>query len=290
MNPDWSHLKVVLAIYRAGNLTAAARLLNMDQTTVGRRLSALEKQLGAVLFVRSKNGFSATKQGEIVAEHALSIEKTVSRIQNDLISDDEGVTGVLRLQGNVWMLEQLAMNGIQPLLSEHPRLELRLSGRLPPASLSGEATISLWFDAPALHSGFATPLCSVPYGVYESVDHPPAADQWVMFQDDEVTGPSIAHEIRRRLGPDRKLRMTATDANLLRAAIRNGVGRGIIPWCLAQKDPTLRCLSGNRPEVERQLFVHLHPDTVDTKRVQLVLNWLRRVLPPLLMSRDLPKA
>ncbi len=286
MHPDWSHLKIVLAIHRAGNLTAAARLLNMDQTTVGRRLSALEAQLGATLFVRSKNGFSVTRQGELVTTHALAIEKTVSQMQNDLISDDEGVTGILRLQGNVWMLERLAETEVHKLLSDHPQLELRLSGRLPPASLSGEATISLWFDAPAVHSGFTKPLCSVPYGVFESITSPPAPDRWVMFKDDEVTGPSIAHEIRRRIGPDRTVRMTATDASLLRGAIRNGVGRGILPWCLAQDDPELRCLSGDRPEVERQLFAHLHPDTVDTKRVQLVLNWLRRVLPPLLMSRD----
>ena len=162
MHPDWSHLKIVLAIHRAGNLTAAARLLHMDQTTVGRRLSALEAQLGATLFVRSKNGFSVTRQGELVTTHALAIEKTVSQMQNDLISDDEGVTGILRLQGNDCMLERLAATEVHTLLADHPQLELRLSGRLPPASLSGEATISLWFDAPAVHSDFTTPLCSVP--------------------------------------------------------------------------------------------------------------------------------
>lgn len=285
MNSDWSHFKIVLAIKRAGNLTGAALLLRMDQTTVGRRLSALERQLGAILFVRSKTGFTLTEQGELVAKHAHQLEQTVSQMQDELTQDQGGVAGVLRLQANSWMLEKLAGEAVSSLLSAHPRLELRLSGRLPPAAQHGEATISLWFDAPPLPSEFTVPLCTVPYGLYEAAENPPQPDQWVMFQDDEAPGPSIAHEIRRRLGRHQKVRMTATDANTLRSAIRAGVGRGIIPWCLAQNDPTLRCLSGDKPEIERHLFAHLHPNTVESNRVQLALSWLHNVMPNILFSR-----
>ncbi len=71
---DWSHLKVVLAVSRAGSLTGAARLLGTDQTTAGRRLTALEDQLGTALFVRSKAGFLPTEPGRIVIANAERVE------------------------------------------------------------------------------------------------------------------------------------------------------------------------------------------------------------------------
>ena len=54
MPTDWDQLKVALAIARAGSLTSAAHQLGMDQTTVGRRLTALETQLDVPCFTLKK--------------------------------------------------------------------------------------------------------------------------------------------------------------------------------------------------------------------------------------------
>lgn len=67
---DWDNLKVALAFSRTGSLTQASQVLGIDQSTAGRRLGALEADLGAILFVRSKTGFSLTDAGEAaVARH-----------------------------------------------------------------------------------------------------------------------------------------------------------------------------------------------------------------------------
>ena len=50
---DWDDLRFFLAVARAGRLTAAARQLEADHTTVSRRISALEAALKAKLFERS---------------------------------------------------------------------------------------------------------------------------------------------------------------------------------------------------------------------------------------------
>ena len=49
---NWDDLKIALAIARAGSMSRAADLLGMDQSTVGRRLAALEAALGEV-FIRA---------------------------------------------------------------------------------------------------------------------------------------------------------------------------------------------------------------------------------------------
>src|SRR5688572_10061461 len=63
---DWDDLRYFLAVARHGNLSAAARALKVTQPTVGRRIEAFERRLGAKLFQRSPSGFALSAAGESV--------------------------------------------------------------------------------------------------------------------------------------------------------------------------------------------------------------------------------
>jgi DNA-binding transcriptional LysR family regulator len=52
-NMNWDDLRFFLAAARAKTLTGAARRLGVNQTTVARRLEALEGELGVKLFDRT---------------------------------------------------------------------------------------------------------------------------------------------------------------------------------------------------------------------------------------------
>ena len=93
---------------RGGNLTRAAQLLGIDQTTAGRRLTILEEQLAPVLFVRSNNGFVLTEQGQIVIQRAKDVENDVDRLREEVAASREGIAGIVRLMANNWMRERLA--------------------------------------------------------------------------------------------------------------------------------------------------------------------------------------
>ena len=49
---DWNNLRYFLELARTGTLVNAARRLEVDHTTVARRLQALEKEVGTPLFAR----------------------------------------------------------------------------------------------------------------------------------------------------------------------------------------------------------------------------------------------
>ncbi|MGU4174237.1 LysR family transcriptional regulator, partial [Pseudomonas aeruginosa] len=60
---DWDHLRFFGELARSGSMAAAARQLGVEHTTVSRRIQALEKQLGAVLFEREAGQWRPTEAG-----------------------------------------------------------------------------------------------------------------------------------------------------------------------------------------------------------------------------------
>ncbi|HHZ08266.1 MAG TPA: LysR family transcriptional regulator, partial [Rhizobiales bacterium] len=65
MLSDWSDLRTILAIARAGTLSGAARALGVSQSTVSRRLQAIEREAGERIFLRgSEGGFEPTALGQ----------------------------------------------------------------------------------------------------------------------------------------------------------------------------------------------------------------------------------
>lgn len=74
------HLKVVLCIAEARNISRAAHLLSRSRTAVSKALSDLEKQLGVLIFTKSPSGYVATKEGEVILSRAKIIEGIFSRL------------------------------------------------------------------------------------------------------------------------------------------------------------------------------------------------------------------
>ncbi|WP_426357327.1 LysR family transcriptional regulator [Pseudocolwellia sp. HL-MZ19] len=60
---DWNRARAFLVTAEEGSLSAAARSLGMTQPTIGRQISALEKELGVSLFERTNSGLVLTQSG-----------------------------------------------------------------------------------------------------------------------------------------------------------------------------------------------------------------------------------
>lgn len=276
MSLNWDDLKVLLAIGRAGSLTGAATHLGVDQSTAGRRLAALEADLGTILFVRAKTGFTPTAAGRAAIDRALEIEDRTRRLAEEIAQPAGEPAGLLRIIGNPWPLTRLAECVLPVLLARHPLLEIRTIGGALPRSLAiGEPAIALWFEIPPKDTEFAVKLGEVPYGIYAPAGADPARLPWVSFWDDDAPRRAPSRWIEKARGPGESLRLTATDSGVLRAGIRAGLGKGLLPMCLAEGDPRLVRIGDAAPELTRTLHLHAHPDTIQTARVQASIACIR---------------
>jgi molybdate transport repressor ModE-like protein len=109
---DWNDVKALLAVARGGSTAAAARELGVNQTTVARRLEALERDLGVRLVERHQAGASLTEAGRALVADAEAMERAALAMRKTVESHQRGVSGTLR----VTMSEMTANSGIIPLL------------------------------------------------------------------------------------------------------------------------------------------------------------------------------
>lgn len=94
---DWDDLRFLLAIARHGSLSAAARELRVTQSTVGRRLAALEAGLGVRLLHRTPEGYVVTLAGEAFLAHAERIEVEALAAERLVGGGDRRLEGVVRV-------------------------------------------------------------------------------------------------------------------------------------------------------------------------------------------------
>lgn len=84
MISDWSDLQTVLAIARHGNLSAAARELNVNQSTVSRRLAAVERRLDKRVFEKIDGRLRPTATGAQLLKAAEAVAHTVDAANQEL--------------------------------------------------------------------------------------------------------------------------------------------------------------------------------------------------------------
>ncbi len=94
---DWDDLKHLLAVARHGSTLAAGRALGLDQSTVQRRLTELERRFGQPLVQRHPSGYRLTEFGLALLPHAERVEAAVTVFKQQLASAAAEVAGVIRV-------------------------------------------------------------------------------------------------------------------------------------------------------------------------------------------------
>ncbi len=123
---DWDDLRFFLAVARRGTLSAAARDHDVTQPTVGRRIAAFERRLGAALFVRTADGFEPSRAGAQIVEHAGRMEQDALAAERQVAGRDAGLHGAVRVTASEWMITAVLAPAAAALGARHPQLVLEL--------------------------------------------------------------------------------------------------------------------------------------------------------------------
>lgn len=96
--PNWNDLRIFLEVYRCGSLSAAARQLRIDVSTVSRHIASLEKSLSAPVFQRLPAGLKATAKGREILSFIESMEShSLAMMQTDKTGISQLPAGEIRI-------------------------------------------------------------------------------------------------------------------------------------------------------------------------------------------------
>lgn len=123
--PDSSELRMFLAVAQAGSLSAAARRLPVSQSTLSRRISRLEQQLGVMLFEKTLAGYRLTAAGHKLMSAAESVAAAEARFVQlvDLIRRRD--RPLIRIRSGEWATRAICLD-LSHLESAAPGCELAL--------------------------------------------------------------------------------------------------------------------------------------------------------------------
>ncbi|WEK04006.1 MAG: LysR family transcriptional regulator [Candidatus Devosia phytovorans] len=100
MDFSWDDLRLFLDVARLGGLSAATETTKLSAATLGRRVAALERQVGEPLFHRSQTGYRLTQAGEDLLTRAEDVEAAMLSLRRW----KEGASGgrIVRLSAGPW--------------------------------------------------------------------------------------------------------------------------------------------------------------------------------------------
>src|SRR5678815_1096922 len=111
---DWNDLRYFLSVAREGSTLAAAKALRVSQTTVARRIAALEEALGFPLFEKRQAGYALTPAGQDLLKRAEGVETAANAFSDAASAQSRDVTGIVKITTE----EVYAITILAPLLRE----------------------------------------------------------------------------------------------------------------------------------------------------------------------------
>lgn len=140
---EWGDFKIILALSRGGSIAGAARLLGVDNSTVSRRLAAVEAALGACLIIRGGGEFAFTAEGKAALAAAETMQTAMNGAKAAVRSSKTELQGVVKISCAPSSVHFLLP--FPSLVAErHPGLDVELvSARAVIDLAKGEADIAM---------------------------------------------------------------------------------------------------------------------------------------------------
>lgn len=281
---DWNDWRYFLAVARSGSTLAAGRELRVSQTTVARRIAALEQALGLTLFERRQAGYALTDAGFALVDEAEAIAAAAASAEQKAGAASRDASGAVKLTTE----EIFAMTILAPWLRElhelHPaiRIELDTANALRDLG-AGEADIALRSTSKAMPAGIVgRAICPDDWTLYCSRDYaerhgvPKSRNALKRHAIVAGGGGTLARVYAawiHDLGLDEQIAMEHGSCGGLLTAVRTGIGLGALPCIVADAEPDLlRCV----PPADhgRTMWLLTHERVRRTPAVRTVIDLL----------------
>lgn len=277
---NWDDLKFFLAVARTGTLRGGAESIEVNHTTLTRRLTVLEENVGSRLFDRSRAGLVLTQLGEDLMPHAERVEEEMTAAARAIVGRDAEPSGTVY----VTMPHGLAMTSIMQDLAafseKYPEITLNMHFTNDVADLTRrEADVSLRVAYEVSDDVVGRKLVQMSQAAYCTPDYARrvkddggAGLHFIGWHEPE--GDTTAGWISDSYYPKAVLKHRVSELVPLITLAASGLGMAYLACNLGDRHPGLIRAPFQKPLPYRYLWLLLHRDLRNTARVRLFVDFL----------------
>ena len=282
---NWDDVQYFLAIIRQGSLQAAADNLGVNQSTVFRRLRALEEYLGTRIFDHRHRGrYALTPAGEALEICAHQIENAMLDVENLVRGKDLQLSGSIRVATAEDIAVSLLPRHLNRFEREHPEITVELLTDNRYYSLTrNEADV-------AIRPGYSTDedrviakkVCSTGFGFYANDEYlnrfgiPDSREALTNHRLIEWRKELIRDKYARDIfssfgGPHR---YGGNSMGTIRALAAEGLGIGILPEFFGSDEPRLNRILPELRIDSGHIWILHHSEMRHSARVQVFIEFM----------------
>lgn len=283
---NWNALKLFLAIVDSGTLTGAAKILEVNHSTVFRRLNTFEDEVGGRLFERLSHGYELTAMGEELLVEAKKIATSFENMERHIVGKDIQPKGTVKITAPNNIVYRYLSRYLTTFSQHYPdiRIELLISNLefnmtnrqadiavratpAPPEHLVGRKIRSINWSVYASKNYKEKRGCSknsIPKNINQLADHTLIGAAGGMK--------SLPAYVWLDKEYPQQIKLRCDELTAMAAFVEAGHGLAILPD--DQQRPGIIKLFTFEPGEKSDLWLLTHPDLRHVERIKLVMQHL----------------
>lgn len=280
---NWDDLRIFLALIRSGSPHAAGRLLKIDESTVRRRIAALERDLKMQLVERVGAEWRSTRAGDMLAEQAKIIERGIGETVTRFDADESSLVGNVRVGAPDGYGSYVILPALIELQRRAPELMIELLCFNSPADISRrEVDLLVVTEPPASGRYRIRKLPSVGLGLYGSRDYlakngaPKSREDlsrhWLVGYDpsSQYAQVAVSRLTALEIGMNASISCNTLFGQM--RAVQMGAGLAFLPTYVVEPQLGLERLLDGEIGMEIELWLLVHADVASRGRVRATVD------------------
>jgi DNA-binding transcriptional LysR family regulator len=255
----WDDVRLFLALHRERTLAGAGVRVALDPSTLSRRLAALEEELGARLFDRTREGLAPTAAAELLLPAAEEMEAAQLRFARDASGFEREAEGVVRLSVPPGVADAFVGPALARLFAKHPRIRVELDASVRLLDLTRrEADLAIRTIRPQSGELVMLKLSASPWTPMVASARAATLGpvkrwsdvRWIGWGDDLMALPPARWLSKNLVGAEPLLRTSHIAAQV--SAVEAGLGAALLPLAYTRvcRVAPLRYVKGLRGSIE----------------------------------------
>jgi len=281
---DWNRARAFLVTAEEGSLSAAARALGMTQPTLGRQVTALETELGVVLFERGGRGLELTPSGLDLLEHVRAMGDAASRFSLTASGQSTSIEGSICITATEVMAAFVLPTILGRLRQLEPGIEIELVASNSTSDLKRrEADIAVRAFRPTQSDLIARKVCDTSMHLYAAssylrqLGNPTLPED---FGDADFLGIDRRNLVIEALN-ERGFALTQqnfpviTEHHLVQwELVKHGLGIGFMTEEVGDAEPTVERALPHLDPFLVEVWLVAHRELKTSRRVRMVFDFL----------------